>query len=75
MDELTAAISRSHDTAVGPDDIHYQMFKHLPVSAKHTLLNAFNKIWLSGVFPPTWRTSTVIPILKPGKVESDPGNY
>ena len=28
--ELTDAIFKSHDTAVGPDDIHYQMLKHLP---------------------------------------------
>ena len=25
MDKLTSAVSKSHDTAVGPDDIHYQM--------------------------------------------------
>ena len=30
MDELTSAVSKSHDSAVGPDDIHYQMLKHLP---------------------------------------------
>ena len=33
LDELTDAISKSHDTAVGPDDIHYQMLKHLPNDA------------------------------------------
>jgi len=32
MDELTSAISKSHDLAVGPDDIHYHMLKHLPIS-------------------------------------------
>jgi len=30
MDELLDAIGKSHDSAVGPDDIHYQMVKHLP---------------------------------------------
>ena len=30
LDELANAISISQDTAVGPDDIHYQMLKHLP---------------------------------------------
>ena len=29
--ELTDAMSKSHDTAVGLDDIHYQMLKHLPM--------------------------------------------
>ena len=32
VSELTAAISKSHHTADGPDDIHYQMLKHLPAS-------------------------------------------
>jgi len=25
VDELTDTVTKSHDTAVGPDDIHYQM--------------------------------------------------
>jgi len=37
INELTSPISKSHDTTVGPDDIHYQMLKHLPSSAKDTL--------------------------------------
>ena len=28
--ELLDAFHTSHDTAVGPDDIHYQILKHLP---------------------------------------------
>ena len=55
LKELTSAISKSHDTAVGPDDIHYQMLKHLPTSAMDTLLNVINNIWLSGNFPSSWR--------------------
>jgi len=45
LDELTDAISISHDTAVGPDDVHYQMLKHLPNDALLTLLNILNTIW------------------------------
>jgi len=33
LGELLDAISKSHDSAVGPDDIHYQMLKHLPSNA------------------------------------------
>ena len=33
LDEVTDAISKSHDTAVGPDDVQYQMLKHLPNDA------------------------------------------
>ena len=52
MSELTAAISKSHYTAAGPDDIHYQMLKHLPAAALDTLLQILNDIWSSGNFPP-----------------------
>jgi len=37
MDELTNAIWKSHDTAVGFDSIHYQMLKNLSDSAMDTV--------------------------------------
>ena len=67
LDELTDAISKPYDTAVGPDDVHYQMLKHLPDDALLTLLNILNNIWASGKFRANWCTSTVIPVPKPGK--------
>jgi len=70
LDELRDAISKSHDSAVGPDDIHYQMLKHLPRNAVNTLLETLNNIWFAGNFPPSWRTSTVIPTPKPAKTLS-----
>ena len=33
LSELTDALSKAHDTSSGPDDIHYQLLKHLPVSS------------------------------------------
>jgi len=74
-DELWDAISKSHDSAVGPDDIHYQIIKNLPPNAVNTLLQALNNIWFAGNFPPSWRASTVIPMPKPAKDASDPNNY
>jgi len=75
LDEVTDAISKSHDAAVGPDDVHHQMLKHLPNDALLTLLNILNNIWASGKFPTSCCTSTVIPVPKPGKDTSDPFNY
>jgi len=72
LDELTEAISKSHDTGVGPDDVHYQILKHLPDDAVLTLLNILNNIWALGKFPTSWCTCTVIPVAKPGKDTSDP---
>jgi len=75
MDELTNAISKSHDTAVGPDSIHYQMLKNLLDSAMDTLLDAVNYIWTTGDFPPEWHLATVISVAKPGKDSTDPTSY
>lgn len=75
MQELKSALQKSHDTAVGPDEVHYQMLKHLPAAATDTLLHIFNDIWQSGNFPPSWHEATVIPIPKPGKDPTNPTNY
>ena len=73
--ELKDAIAISKDTATGPDDIHYQMLKHLPETALDTLLHIFNGIWTTGVFPESWRLATIIPVPKPGKGHAEPTNY
>ena len=75
LSELVEAIEKSHDTATGPDDIHYQMLKHLPKRSLQTLLNIFNNIWETGEYPETWRLATIVPIPKPGKDHAEPTNY
>ena len=60
---------------MGPDDIHYQIIKHLPDISLYALLDLFNDIWDDGVFPPGWREATIIPIPKPGKDHTNPSNY
>ena len=73
--ELMDSLHSSHDTATGPDDIHYQLLKHLPDPSLTVLLNIFNSIWTSGSFPTAWRQAVVVPIPKPEKDRSDPNNY
>jgi hypothetical protein len=75
MSELTDALRKAHDSAAGPDQVHYQFLKHLPTESREALLRIFNDVWLSGDFPTSWREATVIPIPKPGKDATDPGNY
>ena len=78
ISELLESLSKSHDTAVGPDDIHYQFLKHLPHTALSVLLDIFNDnicIWVSGNLPDSWKEATVIPVPKPGKDNSNPTNY
>ena len=75
LDELVEAIQLSHYSAMGPDEIHYQMLKHLPYTSLETLLNIFNYIWTTGKFPDDWQYATIIPIPKPGKDPVEPNNY
>ena len=73
--ELTDALSKAHDTSPGPDDVHYQLLKHLPISTLLILLEIFNNIWKTGNIPKSWKEATVIPIPKPDKDHTDPTNY
>ena len=73
--ELMSSLHQSHDTATGPDNIHYQLLKHLPDNCLNTLLYIFNRIWNDGAFPPNWRQAIVIPIPKPAKDDTDANNY
>ena len=42
LDELVEAIQLSHDSATGPDEIHYQMLKHFPDNSLETILQFFS---------------------------------
>ena len=75
MDELKKSLQQSHDTATGPDQIHYQFLKHLPESSLLALLHIFNTIFQTGKFPKSWKEATIVPIPKPGKDNTDPLNY
>ena len=75
LDELKDAISKAHDTATGPDEVHYQMLKHLPPSSLQALYEIFNDMWETGKFPESWELATVIPVPKPGKDHTEPNNY
>ena len=75
MTELKDSLNKAHDTATGPDEIHYQLIKHLPDSSLEVLLDLYNNIWETGIFPDAWREAIVIPIPKAGKDTTNPTNY
>lgn len=75
MSELETALQRTKETATGPDQIHYQIIKHLPNNAMKTLLDIFNMTWESENFPKEWSEAIIIPIPKPGKDHTNPTNY
>ena len=74
MKELSSALSKCKSTAEGPDDIHYDMVKHLSQESQQYLLQIFNRIWTSHQFP-DWRKAFILAFRKPGKSGNEPGHY
>ena len=75
MKELQDTLRGSHDRPAGPDEIHYQLLKHLPTLSVLLLSNIFNEIWISVDFPSDWRNTIIITIPKAGKDPTNPTNY
>ena len=48
LDELQNSLSKSNNSAAGPDEIHYIFLKELPSISQKYLLNIYNNIWISG---------------------------
>ena len=45
MTELKTAIEKSHNSAVGPDEVHYSFLKQIPQKSLEHLLKTYNNIW------------------------------
>ena len=69
---LAAASNLSSSTATGPDKVSYPILKHLPRSGMDFLLHIFNLSWTLHSFPSIWKTSSIIPIHKMGKLMDYP---
>ncbi|GFX38829.1 probable RNA-directed DNA polymerase from transposon X-element [Trichonephila clavipes] len=75
LTELKQALLQAHNTSPGPDGITYTMLRHLHPNSLANILFLFNRVWQEHCFPSSWREAIVIPILKPGKVATDPLSY
>ena len=62
--ELKESLNKAHNTAVGPDKIHYRFLKELSEPSTNFLLQIFNDLWNSGDIHKIWKETTVIPIPK-----------
>ena len=67
LTELKDSIKKSHNSAVGLDEIHYEFLKKLLEESLKFLLKNFNKIWTEGNFLDIWRQTTIELIPKPKK--------
>jgi hypothetical protein len=75
LSELQDALRQCHDTAAGPDEIHYQIIKHLPYTSLSSLLHILNNIWQTGSFSSSWSEATIIPPPKPDEDHTCLSNY
>jgi len=62
MRELQDYLKNAHDTAIGPDDSHYQILKQMPWLTLEVKLDIYNEIWNNGEFPSHWREATIIQV-------------
>ena len=67
LSELKEVIQKSHNTAVSPDEIHYEFLRQLPSKSLEYLLTALNDIWKNSKLPESCKLATIIAIPKPGK--------
>ena len=73
--ELRAALNTCKPSAPGADNITYTMIQHLHSDSLETLLHLYNRIWLSGRLPRSWREAIVVAFLKEGKDPTCPASY
>jgi len=75
LKELLSAVQDTKNTTSGPDNICYEMFKHVSTQSLEVMLQLFNKIWFTGKITPSWLHSIIIPIPKPNKPSHFPSSY
>ena len=73
--DLKRSLKKSNNSSPGPDQIHYEILRHLPIETLHILLDIINETWKSDTFPESWREALIISIPKPGKDHFNPLNY
>ena len=72
---LAAASNLSSSPAIGPDKVSYPMLKHLPRSGMDFLFHTFSFSWSLHSFPSIWKTSSINPIDKMGKLLDSPASF
>ncbi|XP_062527025.1 RNA-directed DNA polymerase from mobile element jockey isoform X1 [Bombyx mori] len=75
LPELHSALNSRRDTAFGLDNISYKMLKNLSVDVKKMLILILNLLWNASLIPPEWKIDCLVPILKPGKDNTNHNSY
>ena len=75
MRDLKRSLKKSNNSSPGPDQIHYEILRHLPIETLHILLDIRNETWKSDTCPESWKEALIISIPKSGKDNFNPLNY
>ena len=75
MRDLKRTLKMSDNSSPCPDQIHYEILRHLPIETLHISLDIINETWKSDAFPESWREALIRSIPKPGKDHFNPLNY
>lgn len=76
IDEVTATLkSLKTKKAPGIDGLKNVILKHLPASAIVFLVFLINQMMKFALYPTSWKTASVTPVLKPGKSPTNPLSY
>ena len=65
--EFDSALAACKDSAPGPDEIPYAMFRHVSFNTKLFILSIINRIWHDNSYPTVWELAIILAFLKPGK--------
>jgi exonuclease III/ribonuclease HI len=76
LQELQRAINQLKDhSSPGLDNISYELIKKLPRKGQKLLCKLYNLIWSTGILPPAWKHSIILPFPKKDKDPSNPTSY
>lgn len=75
LSELKAILTKVKDSSPGDDGIPYSFIVNCSDTSLQYFLSTINSVMISGIIPPSWKTQTVIPILKPNKNALEVSSY
>ena len=75
IEEFHEALSSTKETSPGLDKITFSMIKNLHSSLQSYILEVYNRIYLSSLFPTLWKVAIILPIPKANKDNKIPLNY
>ena len=75
MRDFKRSLKKSNNSSPGPDQIHHDIVRHLPIETLRIWLDIINETRKSDTFPESWREALIISIPKPGKDHFNPLNY